>query len=72
MEKYLLNVPENKTGSCGMIVIRDRKSFKLMVDVSMSSIMIFPSIWAKRKRAPTRELFPAPVRPTIPKFKFTH
>lgn len=49
--------------------MRFLKSFNGSVDVSISSIRISPSMQAKRKMAPINELFPAPVRPTIPIFK---
>lgn len=55
---YLLKVPENNTGSCGMIAILDRSLFNEIVDVSMPSIMILPSTHANRKIAPIRELLP--------------
>lgn len=63
---YLRKVPENKTGSCGIIATRFRRSFSKILAVSTPSIKISPLMQAKRKSAPIKELFPAPVRPTMP------
>ena len=42
--KLYLKVPENKTGSCGIIEIFDLKSCKPIFDVSTESIDILPSM----------------------------
>lgn len=65
---YLLRVPENSTGSCGIMAIRFRRSLNRSFAVSIPSIKIWPSTQANRKTAPMSELLPAPVRPTIPLF----
>lgn len=69
-QRYLLKVPENNIGSCGMIEIRDRKSFKQIVDVSIPSIKISPSTQAIRKIAPINELLPLKINKTKKKLTF--
>lgn len=49
-----------------MIEILLRRSYKQIVSVGTSSIIILPSTSAKRKRALIKDDFPAPVRPTTP------
>lgn len=67
---YLLNVPEKRTGSCGMIDTLDRNVSKVILPVFTPSIRISPSTHASLKMVPINEDFPAPVRPTIPTFSF--
>ena len=66
-------VPENRTGSCGMMVMRDRSL------VSPSSPMFSPSMWMAppadsmmRKSASVSEDFPAPVlhKSSIPRLRY--
>lgn len=64
--RFFLMVPVNRTGSCGMIDIFRRRSCKPISDVNTPSTKILPSGSVKRNSAEIRELFPAPVRPTIP------
>lgn len=60
-------VPENKTGSCGIIARRDRRSYSLILEMSIPSTNMDPSLASrKRKSASVRLDFPAPVRPTTP------
>lgn len=64
---FSLMVPENKKGSCGTIAMRLRKVLSGSVAMSTVSIVILPRYTgATRRRAASMELFPAPVRPTIP------
>lgn len=65
---YLID-EENKTGSCGIIEICDLRSLSPILDISIPSIVIDPSITASLNMETTTELFPAPVRPTIPTSK---
>lgn len=55
---YLRNVPENSTGSCGMIATLERSFSNDSIDVSTPSIEISPSIQANRNIAPINELLP--------------
>lgn len=64
--KFLLRVPENSTGSCGMILIFERRSCKPIAFVSMPSMVIWPSGSVSRNSDPINDDFPAPVRPTMP------
>jgi len=64
--KFVLNVPENKIGSWGMIDILKRTSYNPKSCISILSIMMLPSLNANLNNAPIRDDFPAPVLPTIP------
>lgn len=64
--KFLRKEPENKTGSCGMIAILDRRSWRPIVLLSIPSIITCPSGSANLNSDAISEDFPAPVRPTIP------
>ena len=64
--KFRLRVPENKTGSWGIIEMCLLKVSNATDSVSNPSISIIPSISANLNIADIREDFPAPVRPTIP------
>ncbi len=64
--RFFLMVPVNSTGSCGMIDIFWRRSCRPISEVNTPSTKILPSGSIKRNSAEIRELFPAPVRPTIP------
>lgn len=89
--KFIRKVPENNTGSCGIIVNFDRRVCNPTFDMSSPSIKILPlsasnilkkirDLHASRnyiiilvketnlKSANVNELFPEPVRPTIPIF----
>lgn len=59
-------VPENKTGSWGIMEIEDLKSLRSKSCISISSIKIFPSFVANLNSASIKDDFPAPVLPTIP------
>lgn len=61
-------VPENRIASCGIMEIFLRNWYNGMVDISTSSILIMPWLWAKRKMAWIMELLPAPVLPQMPIF----
>jgi hypothetical protein len=64
-----LRVPENKTGSCGMMVSFDRSDPSPIFAMSMPSMTIDPPTDSRiRNRARVSDDFPAPVRPTIPIF----
>lgn len=64
-----LNDPFIKVGSCSIIVIQDRRSFKGYYLISFWSIKILPSAASKiLSKQLIRVDFPAPVRPTIPTF----
>mmetsp|Transcript_1513 Transcript_1513/g.5191 ORF Transcript_1513/g.5191 Transcript_1513/m.5191 type:complete len:290 (+) Transcript_1513:401-1270(+) len=61
--------PLNKMGSWGMHVIRDRKSFSEILDVSTSSSQIVPEcISTSRQSATINVDLPLPVLPTMPTF----
>mmetsp|Transcript_36253 Transcript_36253/g.40353 ORF Transcript_36253/g.40353 Transcript_36253/m.40353 type:complete len:237 (-) Transcript_36253:9-719(-) len=65
--RFVLTVPENMTGSCGITAMLARSFFKPTDLISISSITICPlSSSAIRVNAFTTVLFPAPVLPTIP------
>ena len=64
--KLRRRVPENSTGSCGMMDMRLLKSSRAMEPVSIPSISIAPSKCASLNNAAISDDFPAPVRPTIP------
>ena len=62
-------VPLNSAGSCGMTAIADRRSINPNFEMSMPSILMVPlSSSPIRIRVEMREVFPAPVLPTIPIF----
>ncbi len=61
-------VPEKSCGSCGMIEMHCRRSWSPISWTRIPSIQMSPVGSVILKRAETRELFPAPVRPTIPIF----
>lgn len=63
-----LNVPENKTGSWGIIEILVRNFSRDICFVFISSILIIPSIGANLKSADIKEDFPATVLPTTPTY----
>lgn len=67
--KFVRIDPENKTGSCGMMDNLDRNSWSPKPCISMSSIIILPSLIFNLNNAPISDDFPAPVLPTIPTFK---
>lgn len=67
--KLVRIVPENKMGSCGMIESLDRKSWSPISCISISSMMILPSLIANLNNAEIKDDFPAPVLPTIPTLK---
>ena len=55
-------MPENSTGSCGMMANLDRRSCSLMVLMSMPSTWIVPrrTVERKRKRARVKVDLPDP------------
>lgn len=64
-------VPLNKTGSWGIIDNLVLNNFNFTFAISIPSILIFPAeISINRNKAMIKELFPAPVRPTIPKIHY--
>lgn len=67
---YIQNIHGKPSHSLtwGIMEIFFRKSWSPSSDVKYLSIQILPSGSAKRKRAAIRELFPAPVLPTIPTY----
>jgi len=67
--KLVRNVPENNTGSWGMMEILDRKLCNPNSCISIPSIMILPSLKANLNKAKIKDDFPAPVLPTIPTCK---
>lgn len=67
---YFRNVPENSVGSCGIMEIFDRNTFKSMQAVFTSSIIITPSTGARRKIELINDDLPAPVLPTTLIFSF--
>ncbi len=63
------SVPVNRTGSCGIIVSFLRSLCRPTFLISTLSIKIAPWLDSRiRNRPSVRELFPVPVRPTIPIF----
>jgi len=71
--EYLLNgskfvriVPENNTGSWGMMESLDRNSCSPNSCISTPSIVMLPSLIANLNKAEIKDDFPAPVLPTIP------
>lgn len=56
--KLTRSVPVNKTGSCGIIDMCDRKTCSPRFSMSNPSIRIDPVGSAMRKRAEIKELFP--------------
>ena len=65
--RFERTVPENRTGSCGMMARRLRRSCSFILDMSKPSMWMEPERASrKRKRARVREDLPAPVRPTTP------
>ena len=61
--------PENRTGSCGMIVKRDLNLASPINPMFWSSMVMDPEADSIiRKSAKVNEDLPAPVRPTIPIF----
>ena len=65
----ILNEPENKTGSCGIIVNLCLNEWRPIVFISISSINILPVLCSNNRNKPSDKLlFPAPVLPTIPIF----
>ena len=71
--KFARTLSENITGSCGMIEIFWRSSFKCVVLVGLPSTNNSPdSPLLIRNKAETRLLFPAPVLPTLYIFKISH
>ena len=64
------SLPWNKTGSCGITAIAERRLNKLSFEISTPSIIIVPSSNSvSRSNAVIKELFPAPVLPTTPTFE---
>ena len=64
---FSLSVPVNKKWSCRMMLIFERSCYKLKVEISIPSITILPEEASRiLKRPNIMELFPLPVRPTMP------
>mmetsp|Transcript_6572 Transcript_6572/g.19605 ORF Transcript_6572/g.19605 Transcript_6572/m.19605 type:complete len:207 (+) Transcript_6572:1279-1899(+) len=68
--KFVLTVPANMNGSCGIMAIFERKSLNPKVDTSTPSSTIFdPGCGSTmRNKATNMDDFPLPVRPQIPFF----
>lgn len=65
--RLYLTDPTKSVGSCGMTAKWDLRSWSPIVEMSRSSITIFPSVGStKRNKALMKVVFPLPVRPTIP------
>lgn len=65
----VLTVPWNKIGSCGMILSRDLKSCRPILEISTPSMTILPLEGSTTlNRAWISVDFPLPVLPTIPTF----
>lgn len=64
--KLFLSDPLKRKGSCGMIEILDLSSSKFKFLMSRPPTRMWPLYSAIRKRALINDVFPAPVRPTIP------
>lgn len=59
--------PWNKTGSCGITAMAERRLNKLISEMFIPATVIFPSSSSVRRNiAVINELFPAPVLPTTP------
>lgn len=54
-------VPENRTGSCGIMAKRVRRSWSLTVEMSTPSMVMLPFL-ASRKRKRASESVDLPVR----------
>mmetsp|Transcript_40578 Transcript_40578/g.100772 ORF Transcript_40578/g.100772 Transcript_40578/m.100772 type:complete len:216 (-) Transcript_40578:1497-2144(-) len=67
--RFERRVPLKRTGSCGIIARRERSASRDIVEMSIPSIVIAPSLSShKRKSATKMDDLPAPVRPTMPSF----
>lgn len=64
--KFFRIVPENRTGSWGIMESLDLNSCSPSSWISIPSIIILPSLKANLNKAAIKEDFPAPVLPTIP------
>ncbi len=65
--RLLRTVPENRTGSWGMIARRDRKALSFIFETSRPSMWMLPCRASRnRNSARVNELLPAPVLPTTP------
>ena len=68
--RFARNVSANNTGSCGMMVIRDRRSCNPNEAMLWSSIMMEPPAASTIRNSPNvSEDLPAPVLPTMPTYK---
>lgn len=63
------SVSQVKVRTCGMIDIFCRRRCRPISEVRKPSMLIFPSGSTSRNKADTRELLPAPVRPTMPTYR---
>lgn len=67
--KFVLTVPSNIAGSCGMMLSLDLKSWSPILQISTSSITMLPSLGSTTlKMACMRVDLPLPVLPTTPTF----
>ena len=67
--KFILKVPENRTGSCGIIVSRERNAWRPKSAILMPSMVMEPSAASIMRNKPSvSDDLPAPVRPTIPTY----
>jgi len=65
--KFSLSVPLNRIGFCGIMESFDRRGWRPTMEVSTLSMWIFPSETSTvLSKDANKELFPAPVLPTIP------
>ncbi len=66
---FIMCSPEKSTGSCGMTAMTLLSVLRPTLAMFTLSMVICPSASStSRSRAVTIELFPAPVRPTMPIF----
>ena len=66
---FSLKVPSIKVGSCGITVILSLNFSKFIVLISISSIVIFPSVASNNLNKHKHNVdFPLPVLPTTPIF----
>lgn len=67
--RFLRTVPSNITGCCGTMLSLERSSWSCILQMSTSSINIFPFLGSTtRNRACTKVDFPLPLFPTMPTF----
>ena len=63
---YIICINNSMKYTWGIMLIRLRKSFNFIDEISTPSITTFPLYLVNRKIKEYKELLPAPVLPTIP------